>query len=108
MATYVVSCIDYWASAPVIKIKYAGPERNEAIKVFEHFFKDYTWNPDKERWYMLPPDIEETLGHNPEFDKVLTYLVRQMDETGKVEIDSDWDDGEGDYPLYLQFYKENN
>jgi hypothetical protein len=108
MATYVVSCIDYWGGAPLIKIKYAGPERNEAIKVFEPLFRDYTWNPDKERWFMLPPDIKKTLGPNPEFDKVLTYLVRQMDETGKVEIDSDWDDGEGDYPLYLQFYKENN
>lgn len=108
MATYVVSCIDYWACAPVIKIKYAGPDRNKAIKVFEKIFMDSTWNYDKERWYTYPPDIEETLGPNPEFDKVLTYLVRQMDDTGKVEIDSDWDDGEGDYPLYLQFYKENN
>ena len=39
MATYVISEIDYWGGNPTIKIRYAGQDRDEAIKVFDKCFK---------------------------------------------------------------------
>lgn len=105
MATYVISEIEYWGGAPRIKTRYAGPERDEAIKVFDKCFKRSCWNSDDKKWYAISPEIAEEVGENQCYENVLKYLIRKVDDEGKVEIDSDWDDGEGDYPLYLQYIK---
>lgn len=105
MATYVVSEIDYWAGAPRIKFCYAGQDRMEAINEFDKCFKHSCWNPDKNEWFMISPDVANEVGENQSYENVLKHLIRKMDDEGNVEIDSDWDDGEGDYPLYLRFIK---
>jgi len=107
MATYVISEIDYWGGAPTIKIRYAGQERDEAIKVFDKCFKRSCWNPDKNEWFMISPEVAEEVGEDQSYETVLKYLIRKVDDEGKIVIDSDWDDGEGDYPLYLQYIKVN-
>jgi len=103
MTTYVVSEIEYWAMAPRIKIHYAGEDRDEALKIFEKHFRRNTWNTDEKKFFMLPPEVTKDLGKDPLFEQVVTWCVRKVEETGKLEIDDEWDDGEGDYPLYLQF-----
>ena len=108
MATYVISEIDYWAGNPIIKIRYAGQDRGEAIKVFDTHFKLSCWNTSKNEWYMISPEVAEEVGEDQSYETVLKYLIRKVDDEGKVVIDSDWDDGEGDYPLYLQFIKVND
>ena len=45
---------------------------------------------------------------DPKFEKVALYLIRECDDNGKVEIGSDWDNGDGDYPTYLQFTKSED
>jgi hypothetical protein len=45
MATYVISEIDYWGGNPTIKIRYAGQERDEAIKVFDKMFQTKLLEP---------------------------------------------------------------
>ena len=105
MATYVVSEIDYWGGAPRIKICYAGQDRMEAINKFDYYFKSSCWNTDKNKWYMISPEVAEEVGEDQSYETVLKYLIRKVDDEGKVVIDSDWDDGEGDYPLYLQYIK---
>lgn len=102
MTTYVVSEIEYWAMAPRIRIHYAGEDRDEALKIFEKHFKRNTWNEDKKKFFAeLPPEVTKDLGKKPTFDEVVTWCIRQAEDTGKLEID--WDCAEGDYPLYLQF-----
>lgn len=108
MSTYAVSEIDYWGMVPRIKIHYLGNDRDKAIEVFKDRFKLNTWNPGKKRFYHLPKDVALELGNHPQFDKVVTYLVRQVDDNGKVEIDSGWDNGDGDYPIYLQYTKSED
>jgi hypothetical protein len=105
MATYVVSEIDYWGGAPRIKFSYVGQDRMEAINEFDECFKRSCWNPDKNEWFMIPQKVVKEVGEDPSYETVLKYLIREMDDDGNVEIDSDWDDGEGDYPLYLRFIK---
>lgn len=105
MATYVISEIDYWGGAPRIKICYAGQDRMEAINKFDKCFNRSCWNQDKNEWYMISPDVAEEVGEDQSYENVLKHLIRKVDDEGKVVIDSDWDDGEGDYPLYLQYIK---
>ena len=105
MATYVISEIDYWGGMPTIKIRYAGQDRDVAINKFDYYFKSSCWNPDKNKWYMISPEVAEEVGEDQSYENVLKYLIRKVDDEGKVVIDSDWDDGEGDYPLYLQYIK---
>ena len=104
MATYVVSEIEYWGGLPAIKIRYAGQDRDEAIKVFDKHFNSSCWNSNKNEWYMISPDVANEVG-DQSYETVLKHLIRKVDDEGKVVIDSDWDDGEGDYPLYLQYIK---
>ena len=108
MATYVISEIDYWGGMPTIKIRYAGQSRDEAIKKFDYYFKSSCWNPDKNERFMISPEVAEEVGEDQSYENVLKYLIRKVDDEGKVVIDSDWDDGEGDYPLYLQYIKVND
>lgn len=108
MPTYAVSEIDYWGMVPRIKMHYLGNDREKAIEVFEDRFKLNTWNHDKKKFYHLPKNVALELGNHPKFDTVLTYLVRQVDDNGKVEIDSGWDNGDGDYPIYLQYTKSED
>ena len=54
---------------------------------------------------MISPEVAEEVGEDQSYETVLKYLIRKVDDEGKVVIDSDWDDGEGDYPLYLQYIK---
>lgn len=105
MATYVISEIDYWGGMPTIKIRYAGQDRDVAINKFDYYFKSSCWNQDKNKWYMISPEVAEEVGEDQSYETVLKYLIRKVDDEGKVVIDSDWDDGEGDYPLYLQYIK---
>ena len=102
MATYVISEIDYWSGNPTIKIRYAGQSRDKAIEEFDKYFKCSCWNSDRN---MISPEVAEEVGENQSYETVLKYLIRKVDDEGKVVIDSDWDDGEGDYPLYLQYIK---
>jgi hypothetical protein len=108
MSTYAVSEIEYWGMVPRIKMHYLGTDRDKAIEVFEDKFKLNTWNYDKKRFYCLPKKVALELGNHPKFEKVALYLIRECDDNGKVEIGSDWDDGEGDYPIYLQFTKSED
>lgn len=108
MATYVISEIDYWGGNPIIKIRYAGQDRDEAIKEFDKYFKLSCWNTAKNKWYMISPEVAEEVGEDQSYETVLKYLIRKVDDEGKVVIDSDWDNGEGDYPLYLQYIKVND
>ena len=85
MATYVISEIDYWGGAPTIKIRYAGQERDEAIKVFDKCFKRSCWNPDKNEWFMISPEVAEEVGEDQSYETVLKYLIRKVDDEGKVE-----------------------
>lgn len=105
MSTYVISEIDYWGGMPTIKIRYAGQDRMEAINKFDYYFKSSCWNPDKNEWFMISPEVAEEVGADQSYENVLKHLIRKVDDEGKVVIDSDWDDGEGDYPLYLQYIK---
>jgi len=105
MATYVISEIDYWGGNPTIKIHYAGQSRDKAIEEFDKYFKRSCWNSDKNEWFMISPEVAEEVGEDQSYETVLKYLIRKVDDEGKVVIDSDWDDGEGDYPLYLQYIK---
>lgn len=108
MSTYAVSEIEYWGMMPRIKMHYLGNDRDKAIEVFKDKFKLNNWDFAKKRFYLLPKDVALELGNHPKFDKVVTYLVRQVDDNGKVEIGSGWDPGDGDYPLYLQFTKSED
>lgn len=108
MSTYAVSEIEYWGMMPRIKMHYLGNDRDKAIEVFKEKFKLNTWNYDKKRFYRLPKNVALELGNHPPFEKVALYLIRECDDKGKVEIDSDWDNGDWDYPIYLQFTKSED
>lgn len=105
MSTYVISEIEDWAGNPTIKIRYAGQDRDKAIEEFDKYFKRNCWNSEENKWFMISPEVAEEVGEDQSYETVLKYLIRKVDDEGKVEIDSDWDDGEGDYPLYLQYIK---
>ena len=108
MKTYIVSEIDYWGGAPLIKIDYAGDSRTKAIEVFDKRFKQCTWNTDTNEFFMLPSKVEKYVGEKPSYELVINYLAHEFDEKGLVRIDDEWDDGEGDYPLYLEIRSVNN
>ena len=108
MSTYAVSEIEYWGMMPRIKMHYLGNDRDKAIEVFKDKFKLNNWDPVKKRFYLLPKEVALELGNHPKFEKVALYLIRECDDNGKVEIGSDWDNGDGDYPTYLQFTKSDD
>lgn len=91
METYVISEIDCFSGRPIIKIHYAGLDRNKAIEIFRKNF-DYL---------KIPSDIENEIGND-----AVEYIFNELDKTGKFVIDDEWIDDYDGYPPYIQLLKK--